>query len=116
MIWLLGSGSLTRFPGHLFMLGSMGQVGSAGDNAAMESLFSLLQNNVLNRHSWDPGENAVAHPFGLPARFRGARLVPTGLCAAVLLATLGIFCTLRARDLSDGTATSTDAWDSQASG
>jgi putative transposase len=35
------------------MLGSMGQVGSAGDNAAMESFFSLLQKNVLNRRSWD---------------------------------------------------------------
>jgi putative transposase len=35
------------------MLGSMGQVGSAGDNAAMESFFSLLQNNVLNRRAWD---------------------------------------------------------------
>lgn len=35
------------------MLGSMGQVGSAGDNAAMESFFSLLQKNVLNRHAWD---------------------------------------------------------------
>jgi transposase InsO family protein len=29
------------------MVGSMGQVGSAGDNAAMESFFSLLQKNVL---------------------------------------------------------------------
>lgn len=38
---------------HHRMLGSMGQVGSAGDNAAMESFFSLLQNNVLNRQSWD---------------------------------------------------------------
>jgi putative transposase len=35
------------------MLGSMGQVGSAGDNAAMESFFSLLQKNVLNRQIWD---------------------------------------------------------------
>jgi putative transposase len=34
------------------MLGSMGQVGSAGDNAAMESFFSLLQRNVLDRHTW----------------------------------------------------------------
>ncbi len=32
--------------------GSMGQVASAGDNAAMESFFALLQNNVLNRHRW----------------------------------------------------------------
>jgi putative transposase len=35
------------------MLGSMGQVGAAGDNAAMESFFSLLQKNVLNRQTWD---------------------------------------------------------------
>jgi len=34
------------------LLGSMGQVASAGDNAAMESFFSLLQNNVLNRRRW----------------------------------------------------------------
>ena len=30
----------------------MGQVGSAGDNAAMESLFVLLQKNVLDRQRW----------------------------------------------------------------
>jgi putative transposase len=30
----------------------MGRVASAGDNAAMESFFSLLQTNVLNRQSW----------------------------------------------------------------
>ena len=34
------------------MVGSMGRVGAAGDNAAIESFFSLLQKNVLNRHSW----------------------------------------------------------------
>ena len=34
------------------MVGSMGQVGSAADNAAMESLFSLLQRNVLDRRRW----------------------------------------------------------------
>ncbi|MEV4314732.1 IS3 family transposase [Actinocrispum sp. NPDC049592] len=32
--------------------GSMGRVGAAGDNAAMESFFALLQNNVLNRRTW----------------------------------------------------------------
>jgi putative transposase len=32
--------------------GSMGRVGAAGDNAAMESFFALLQKNVLDRHSW----------------------------------------------------------------
>lgn len=30
----------------------MGRVGAAGDNAAMESFFALLQNNVLNRRVW----------------------------------------------------------------
>jgi transposase InsO family protein len=34
------------------MVGSMGQVGSAGDNAAMESFFALLQRNVLDRQHW----------------------------------------------------------------
>jgi putative transposase len=34
------------------MVGSMGRVGACGDNAAMESFFSLLQKNVLNRRSW----------------------------------------------------------------
>jgi len=34
------------------MVGSMGQVGSAGDNAAMESFFALLQRNVLDRQAW----------------------------------------------------------------
>ncbi len=34
------------------MAGSTGRIGAAGDNAAMESFFSLLQKNVLNRRSW----------------------------------------------------------------
>jgi transposase InsO family protein len=34
------------------MVGSMGRVGAAGDNAAMESFFALHQKNVLNRRSW----------------------------------------------------------------
>jgi putative transposase len=34
------------------LIGSMGRVGAAGDNAAMESFFALLQKNVLNRHRW----------------------------------------------------------------
>ena len=38
------------------MIGSMGRVGAAGDNAAMESFFSLLQNNVLNRKVWHTRE------------------------------------------------------------
>jgi len=32
--------------------GSMGRVGAAGDNAAMESFFALLQKNVLNTRRW----------------------------------------------------------------
>ncbi|GAA2533123.1 hypothetical protein GCM10010201_35790 [Pilimelia columellifera subsp. columellifera] len=38
------------------LLGSMGRVGAAGDNAAMESFFGLLQNNVLNRRTWTTRE------------------------------------------------------------
>ena len=34
------------------MVGSMGRVGAAGDNAAMESFFTLLQRNVLDRRYW----------------------------------------------------------------
>ena len=32
--------------------GSMGRVGACADNAAMESFFSLLQKNVLDRQRW----------------------------------------------------------------
>ena len=34
------------------LTGSMGRVASAGDNAAMESFYALLQNNVFNRRRW----------------------------------------------------------------
>ena len=34
------------------MVGAMGRVGAAGDNAARKSFFGLLQNNVLNRRQW----------------------------------------------------------------
>ncbi|MBO0595065.1 IS3 family transposase [Nesterenkonia sp. E16_7] len=34
------------------LVGSMGRVGTAGGIAAMESFFSLLQKNVLDRRSW----------------------------------------------------------------
>lgn len=33
--------------------GSMGRVGAAGDNAAMESFFALLQKCVLNQQTWE---------------------------------------------------------------
>jgi putative transposase len=39
------------------LVGSMGKVGSAGDNAAMESFFSLLQKNVLDRRRWGSRED-----------------------------------------------------------
>ena len=51
---------LTQFRSRTFqkalerhqLRGSMGRVGAAGDNAAMESFFSLLQKNVLDRQTW----------------------------------------------------------------
>lgn len=41
-----------RALGRYRMIGSMGRVGSSGDNAAMESFFALLQKNVLDRRFW----------------------------------------------------------------
>ena len=38
------------------LAGSMGRVAACADNAAMESFFSLLQKNVLNRQRWDTRE------------------------------------------------------------
>jgi transposase InsO family protein len=38
------------------MVGSMGRDGAAGDNAAIESFFSLLQKKVLDRRRWDTRE------------------------------------------------------------
>lgn len=37
---------------ELKLVGSMGRVGAAGDNASAESFFALLQKNVLNRQAW----------------------------------------------------------------
>ncbi|TSD62301.1 DDE-type integrase/transposase/recombinase, partial [Aeromicrobium piscarium] len=51
-----GSQFRSRKMGHTLnrhgMVGSMGRVGAAGDNAAMESFWSLLQTNVLNQRRW----------------------------------------------------------------
>jgi len=41
---------------HHRLVGSMGRVGACGDNAAMESFFSLLQKNVLDRQRWTSRE------------------------------------------------------------
>ncbi|CDO87150.1 integrase catalytic subunit [Mycobacterium triplex] len=38
------------------MVGPVGSVGGAGDKAAMESCFSLLQKNVLDLRRWDTPE------------------------------------------------------------
>lgn len=35
------------------LTGSMGRLGAAGDNAMMESFFSLLQKNILDRRRWN---------------------------------------------------------------
>ena len=37
---------------HHHLVGSMGQVGTSADNAAMESFFALVQKNVLDRRRW----------------------------------------------------------------
>ena len=47
------SRKVTRILRENGLKGSMGRVGSAGDNASMESFYSLLQKNVLNTRTWD---------------------------------------------------------------
>ena len=51
------SGKFVRALHRHHMVGSMGRVGAAGDNAAMESFFSLLQKNVLDRRTWATRED-----------------------------------------------------------
>lgn len=41
---------------HHGLAGSIGRVGACGDNAAMESFFSLLQRNVLDTRRWSSRE------------------------------------------------------------
>ena len=50
------SRKFVRALGRNDMVGSMGRVGAAGDNSAMESFFSLLQKNVLDRRHWETRE------------------------------------------------------------
>ncbi len=62
----------------------MGRVAAAGDNAAMESSFALLQKNVLNRRRWRTrGElryaivHWIEHTYNRRRRQRGlGRLTP----------------------------------------
>ena len=41
---------------HNGLTGALGRVGACGDNAAMESFFSLLQKNGLDRQRWSNRE------------------------------------------------------------
>ncbi|UTM39778.1 IS3 family transposase (plasmid) [Rhodococcus pyridinivorans] len=50
------SRKFVRALGRHGLVGSMGRVGAAGDNAAMESFFALLQRNVLDRQRWGTRE------------------------------------------------------------
>jgi len=42
----------------------MGRVGAAGDNAAMESFFALLQTNVLDRKVWATRDELASAVIG----------------------------------------------------
>jgi transposase InsO family protein len=64
--------------------GSMGRVAAAGDNAAMESFFSLLQKNVFNRRRWRTRDELISetivwieHTYNRRRRQRGlGKLTP----------------------------------------
>ena len=54
--------------------GSMGRVGAAGDNAAMESFFSLLQKNVLDTRRWDTHQDLrLAIVFWIETKYNRRR-------------------------------------------
>ena len=50
------SGKFLRTLARHGMVGSIGRVGSSGDNAALGSFFALLQKNVLDRRTWTTRE------------------------------------------------------------
>ena len=62
----------------------MGRVASAGDNAAMESFWALLQKNVLDRHTWRTRQELhyaimywIEHTYNRRRRQRGlGKLTP----------------------------------------
>ena len=66
------------------LTGSMGRVSSAGDNAAMESFYSLLQKNVLDRRRWRTSDDLayeiiywIEHTYNRRRRQRGlGKLTP----------------------------------------
>lgn len=66
------------------LTGSMGRVSSAGDNAAMESFYALLQKNVLDRRRWRTRAELtyqiiywIEHTYNRRRRQRGlGRLTP----------------------------------------
>lgn len=47
-------------PADRRLTGSLGRDAAAGDNVAMESLFSLLQENMLNQGPWATREDRRA--------------------------------------------------------
>lgn len=56
------------------MKGSMGRVGAAGDNASMESFYSLLQKNVLSTRRWESrDELRQAIVFWIEAKYNRRR-------------------------------------------
>ena len=66
------------------LVGSMGRVSSAGDNAAMESFYALLQKNVLDRRAWKTRDELsyaivywIEHTYNRRRRQRGlGKLTP----------------------------------------
>lgn len=63
-----------RSPTRYQLLGSMGRVGAARDNAAMKSFFSTVQKNVLNWGSWTIQDQLRARlTYGIEAAYHRRR-------------------------------------------
>ena len=76
---------------HAGLLGSMGTVGDALDNAVAESFFATLQTELLDRHHWktrrvlQPGQAALHPGHAQPGRLR--QNPPHPDCGMIITAT-----------------------------
>ena len=55
------------------ILGSMGTVGDALDNAVAESFFATLQTELLNRHTWSTRQELMSAIFDYVEAFYNRR-------------------------------------------
>jgi putative transposase len=68
------SGDYQKFLGHHNLIGSMSEVGSYADNAAMEGFFGLLKRDRVHRRRYLTRREATADVFDYIERFHNPRM------------------------------------------